>query len=233
MTLLETLSWETPKAPRPLPGTGQIHLWKIDVSSPLLDVAYSLSGDEQQRSQQMSNKQDRIRFCNARGSLRTILASYLNRQPATLRFEYGAKGKPRLSQFDSLHFNLTHAGNLALVAISSDNMIGIDLEKQQQRQNLRKIAQRVFSADLMSQIESLDEKPFERAFFLHWTQMEARVKALGQGVFTRDSQIAKMACTNFIPEAGWFAALATTDPLPEPDEWQNLLFTPDLAAQIR
>ncbi|MCW8847725.1 MAG: 4'-phosphopantetheinyl transferase superfamily protein [Sedimenticola sp.] len=232
MTPREILIWEPPKIPLQPLAIGELHLWKIDVETSGMDLSNLLSPDERLRCQQMLNKQDQLRFSNARGSLRTILAAYLDRSPETLRFDYGAKGKPELNGTRRLHFNLTHAGNLALVAVSAESTIGIDLEKQQPRNNLRAIARRVFSDTLWQSLETLENDSFQQAFFQHWTQMEARVKALGQGVFSRDTQLANIACVNFTPEEGWCAAVAITENLPDQSQWLTLQFSPDLLTQI-
>ncbi|MCW8891085.1 MAG: 4'-phosphopantetheinyl transferase superfamily protein [Sedimenticola sp.] len=233
MTHLKTVTWQSPKTFPAMPATGELHLWKIHVEAPGLDLENTLSPDEQLRGRKMLHKKDNIRFSNARGGLRSILGGYLNQSPRSIRFEYGPKGKPFLKHPSSLTFNLTHAGNLALIAISNESEIGIDLERQQQRRNMRKIAQRVFSSEIHNELEKLNEDDFEQLFFLHWTQKEARVKALGESVFTHDSDIARIPCANFVPEPGWCAAIATPDCLADPKDWLNLLFTPDLFHQMR
>jgi 4'-phosphopantetheinyl transferase len=232
MNMLNISTWSVPTLPMELPEQGKIHIWRIAVETPGLDLAHLLSHDETLRRQQMLNPQERIRFSNARGGLRAILSAYLRIPPGKLHFHYGPKGKPCLNNANSLHFNLTHAGNLALLAISRDCEVGIDLERQKRRNNLRKIAQRVFPAKLWQVLALLEDESFDQAFFLHWTQMEARVKALGLSVFTRESLINTIQCRNFQPQVGWCAAVATADSLPEPDDWCTFQFTPDLLDQL-
>ncbi|TVO70547.1 4'-phosphopantetheinyl transferase family protein [Sedimenticola selenatireducens] len=232
MNMLSISTWLAPTLPLEPPEPGKLHIWRIAVETPGMDLAHLLAHDEALRKQQMLSPQERIRFSNARGGLRAILSAYLGIPPNKVSFHYGPKGKPLLNHSKSFHFNLTHAGDLALLAISCDCEVGIDLEKQTRRNNLRKIAQRVFPAKLWRVLELLKDESFDQAFFLHWTELEARVKALGLGVFTRESLIDTVQCMNFQPQTGWCAAVATVGLLPEPDDWCTFQFTPDLLGQL-
>ena len=77
-----------------------------------------------------------------------VLAQYLRVAPATLAFEYGARGKPGLSGADGageLHFNLAHSGGLALLAVSLLGGVGVDVERVRAVNDAQGIADRFFS----------------------------------------------------------------------------------------
>lgn len=104
--------------------------------------------------------------------------------PTLIQISYGEKGKPRLkSAENNLQFNLSHAGELALLAVSTEYPIGIDLEFLGMRKNLRRIARKMFDHKAFRQLESLDDEALKQAFFLHWTALEASAKAEGRGIF--------------------------------------------------
>lgn len=232
MNMLSITIWSAPALPLKPPVKGKLHLWRIALETPGMDLVHLLSRDETIRRQQILNPRQRIRFSNARGGLRAILSAYLGIAPEELNFHYGPKGKPYLNHSSTLYFNLTHAGDLALLVVSCDGEVGVDLERQERCNNLRNIAQRVFPDELCQALELLEDETFDQAFFLHWTQLEASVKALGLSIFTRESFIERVECRNFQPETGWCAAVAAAHSLPKPDHWQALQFTPDLLGQI-
>lgn len=198
-----------------------------------MDLAFLLNREEQQRREKLLRREEQVRFGNARGALRTILSGYTDLPPAQLPIRYGDKGKPRLQLPESdVQFNLSHAGKLALLTISRAVPVGIDLEQMSQRKNLRRIARKVFARELQEQLEPLDDEAFRQAFYAQWTALEARVKAVGAGVFSHEPGISALPCINFQPHAGWCAAIAADGQLPPTEKWVALKFTPDLTVQI-
>lgn len=231
--ILKIDQWRIPAALPAPPAQGEIHLWKIDLLTPGLDLSRLLSSDEQQRRAQLLRQDARICFGNARGALRQILSGYTHNPPEQITFAYGAKGKPHLRpSHHSIQFNLSHAGRLALLVIGRNLPVGVDLEPPGQRKNLRGIARKVFTPELYQQIASLDEVDFQHAFYQHWTALEARVKAVGAGVFSPTAACNALPCISFQPQPGWFAAVAADGALPSPRNWQTLQFSPDLNARI-
>jgi 4'-phosphopantetheinyl transferase len=144
-----------------------------------------LSADEQQKADRFRFDKDRHKFMIARGLLRTILSQYLESPPDQIEFSYSAKGKPSLAADCSLFFNVSHSHQMALYGIAR-HPIGIDLE------HLRPIdavplAQRFFSPQEATIIQSLTKSEQHRAFFRGWTQKEAYLKATGDGLVGLES----------------------------------------------
>lgn len=113
--------------------------------------------------------------------MRILLASYLCCAPAALAFTYNPYGKPYLPG-SSLSFNLSHAHERALLGITMNRAIGVDLEYMQPDFATEEIAERYFSS---AEVCSLRSLPIERktsAFFHCWTQKEAYIKARGEGL---------------------------------------------------
>jgi 4'-phosphopantetheinyl transferase len=89
-----------------------------------------LSHDEQQRSARFTSADQRRRYVNARWTLRDLLSRYLECPASHIRFAYNGRGKPSLAHpaGTSLHFNISHSHELAVLAFALDSPVGIDLE---------------------------------------------------------------------------------------------------------
>jgi len=210
-----------------LPNAKQLHLWRIDLDETDDEMEAVLSEDEQARAKRFHQEQDRTRFIKARGAMRLLLGCYLATPPEELVFVYGPQGKPFIASPASvLTFNISHTGNLALLGVSREAAIGIDLECVREKPNLRAIARRVFGTTIQQELSQLEGAALAEAFFRHWTAYEARMKAIGNGIFsdhnpTRD---AELQATHFVPEEGYMAAVVLEGEPPPFEEWQIHLF---------
>jgi 4'-phosphopantetheinyl transferase len=120
-----------------------------------------------------------------RGTLRTILGQYLDIAPKQVEFEYQPRGKPLLAaKFadQGLLFNLSHSQDLALLGISYQNQIGVDLEYIRTMSDLEGLAKRFFSAREYEYLRLLSPAQQQQIFFRYWTCKEAYLKATGDGL---------------------------------------------------
>jgi 4'-phosphopantetheinyl transferase len=121
----------------------------------------------------------------ARGRLREQLGSMLSIAPSALKFDYGAHGKPQLaSSFAStgLRFNISHSADLALLGISAQRDIGVDVEYWRSLADEEALARRFFSPTEVQAYLQLDPTLRSAGFFNCWTRKEAYVKAVGRGL---------------------------------------------------
>jgi len=219
-------NWTVPAELSP-PNPKQVHLWRIDLDEIDDEMETVLSEDELARAQRFHHEQDRNRFIKARGSMRLLLGFYLATPPEDITFVYGPSGKPFISSPASvLTFNLSHTGNMALLGISREAAIGVDLERIKEKPNFHALAGRIFNSAIQQELSQLTGAALAEAFFYHWTEYEARMKAIGNGIFsdhnpTRD---AELQATHFIPEEGYMAAIVMEDSPPPFEEWQIYLF---------
>ena len=116
--------------------------------------------------------------------LRELLGRYLGILPGQVRFAYNAFGKPELShEFgSSLRFNLSHSADLALIGITTDTRIGVDLEYIRPQPEYFEIARSFFSATEVDELNGLPSPLQTEAFFNCWTRKEACLKAHGMGL---------------------------------------------------
>ncbi|MCW8905667.1 MAG: 4'-phosphopantetheinyl transferase superfamily protein [Sedimenticola sp.] len=215
------------------PSPGEIDLWLIELDSAGNRGPDMLSEDEKLRAQKIVHDRDRGRFIAARRAIRSILSAYLGEAAESIRFRTGERGKPYLDfPITPLQFNLSHSCTRALLAISSDQAIGVDLERVQSRASLHRIALKLFDETILNRLAGLPDEAFTEAFFRHWTALEARAKAVGEGVFTFRQSRKDIHCANFEPLPGWCAAIATTGILLPGNQWRTFLLAPEISREI-
>ena len=103
---------------------------------------------------------------DAHTALRKILSSYLGEAPEQIRFEKMLSGK---LLHPKVFFSLSHSNNLALVAVSKDAPVGIDIEHVRRVPSKLIIAKRFFAPSESAYLESLMGEFQENAFFNLWT----------------------------------------------------------------
>ena len=167
---------------------GEIHVWSIPAaipSEPATRLQALLSDDERARAARFKFERDRCRFIAARAALRILLGRYLHIPGEEISFEYGPKGKPYLRSTENperLQFNVSHSGELALMAFCAGEELGVDLELVREMDDAADIARRFFCPSEVDRWMSLPEELRLRGFFNCWTRKEAYVKAVGGGL---------------------------------------------------
>ncbi|HEX7048816.1 MAG TPA: 4'-phosphopantetheinyl transferase superfamily protein [Longimicrobiales bacterium] len=162
-----------------------MHLWRIQLDVATLDapdLLPLLSPDERARADRLRIPARRDAFVTCRGLLRCVLSRYLDVAPDRLRFRCGPSGKPVLEDAtgpDALEFNLSHSAGIALLAVTRERAIGVDVERIDPRAPVERLAARYFSPREAAAIRALPEPDRPGAFFARWTCKEAFVKARG------------------------------------------------------
>jgi 4'-phosphopantetheinyl transferase len=163
----------------------ELHLWFVDVENGGCDEYWqALSSHERHRAAALRSEQDRSRYVVAHGALRTILARYVGSHPGTLQFRVNAYGKPFLqhSSSPSLQFNLTHCGSSAVVAVTWNREIGVDLEAVRMPLHTSPMVWHYLHRDEVAALEPFDRDCVDAAFLRLWTAKEAFAKCVGLGV---------------------------------------------------
>ena len=175
------------RSPRKPAGlNGAVDLWPIALDEIARQgEAALLSADETARAARFRFDRDRQHFIAGRAALRRILARYLDRDPAALRFAYGPAGKPALGgapQGEDIRFNLSHSAGQALLAVARGRALGVDLEALRMSDDLPAVAKRFFARGELSALASIPQALYAQAFFACWTRKEALLKAYGGGL---------------------------------------------------
>jgi 4'-phosphopantetheinyl transferase len=191
-----------------------------------------LSAQERSRADAIHHPGTRRGFIRTRAAKRRILGAYLDAAPDRIRLETGARGKPRLAAPQpGLHFNLTHSGELTLLGVSRDGPIGVDAERMRSRHGLMAIARRMFGVETAAVLSALPEAARLVLFHLHWTRLEAGVKATGSGLFAGSEHPVDMYYANFIPAPQYIACIAARFALPDPGTWETFEYRPPAMAK--
>lgn len=171
-------------------GAGEVHIWVAPLDARLDRYGWlvaSLNSTERARAERFRVPRHARRFSAGRGWLRHVLAAELGTAPGAVRLGEDC-GRPRLLDESGLHFNMSHAAELAVIAVSS-GPVGIDVEP---------VAHMRFDPGLVglacssAEAEELDRLPPEgRAvgFLRIWTAKEAYLKATGAGLSVTPSSI--------------------------------------------
>ena len=171
-----------------LQDKNDIHIWSVRIADPdaCLTCGESiLSPQEQNRVSQFKFEKDRSRSIVSHAALRSILCDYLNIAPQDLQFSTGANGKPALTKVPGqcwLQFNLSHSGDIALIAITRRREIGVDVEYVKQDFPFHEVAEHFFTAREVAALCALPEPLQRQAFYKCWTSKEAYLKAKGTGL---------------------------------------------------
>jgi len=190
-THIKPSTWSLPPAALELQSQ-QVDIWRVCLDLPadfLMRLHSTLSSEESQRAARFHFPADKDRFIAAHGCLRDILTRYLPLDSGQLSFSTNAYGKPRLStgllrvsSEHGLDFNLSHSRDFALVAITRNRRVGVDIEQFREKISREEIARRFFSEREVSELLSLPLEQREAAFFNCWTRKEAYIKAHGLGL---------------------------------------------------
>lgn len=177
------LCW-SPAPSTPALGRNEVHLWRANLDVPSAD-AYrdSLPASEVIRADAFHAERDRHRFTVSHGILRMILARYLEMDAGAIRFAHGAFGKPSLADNTTgIHFNLSHSGDIALIAVARGSEVGVDVEQVRGDLPFDEIAEDYFEPEEIWGIRTLRDSEKAWKFFDLWTTKEARLKASGAGI---------------------------------------------------
>lgn len=140
-----------------------------------------LSPAERRRRDRFVFEQDQQAFTVCRAALRRLLGERLGRPAGTLQFSENRYGKPHLTD-RSLCFNVSHSKDHALIALSSSDEIGVDIEKARPLKDMMGLARTSFSPREVSVLTLLPRRLQQDAFFRCWSRKEAFIKAIGMGL---------------------------------------------------
>lgn len=186
MTITD-LEWLSPPSPIHLPDSA-VHIWRAiipDEDIRVENLLSTLSLEEEDRARRFHKEQDTYRFIWHHATLRQVLCQYLNIEPQELMFDYSSFGKPSLSDnlnSYTLKFNMSHSGEILLIAITTNREIGVDVELVRSIPDMNRMVELYFTESEINWYTALTEPEKAPAFFSAWTRKEAFLKAIGEGL---------------------------------------------------
>jgi 4'-phosphopantetheinyl transferase len=163
-----------------------VHVWRLRPAEYDVDHGWSLlSTDERERASRFYLDVHRNFYVATHAAVRRVIGSYLNKAPDALTLLEGLNGKPAVSNA-TLEFNLSHSGEFALLAISSDARVGVDVERWRHAHaaELITLATRFFSEREREGVcdSTLNDACVVQRFYAVWSRKEAYLKASGVGI---------------------------------------------------
>jgi len=163
---------------------GFLEIWHGDILPPKpekLDYYQFLNADEKEKASTFVRPELQKKYIKTRGVLRKVLGSYLNEKPQEIIINTGEYGKPFINE-SRLYFNLSHAGNKFVIAVSNCGEVGVDIEQYKNRNNLSGLVRKCFSDVEKAYWQCLSEEQKVAMFYRLWVRKEAFVKAVGRGI---------------------------------------------------
>lgn len=167
-----------------------VTIWRIPLpdKAPGPEVWALLDARERERARRFVHDRDRHRFVAAHAGLRLALAAETGQPPRTLRFGTTERGKPVLERH-SLSFNLSHSGDLAVVAAARGGEVGVDVEAAGRLRDVDGLSAMVMTAEERAAFAALPTDRRKAAFLRLWTRKEALLKADGRGLMHDPRQL--------------------------------------------
>jgi 4'-phosphopantetheinyl transferase len=165
-----------------------------------------LSPEEGTRLPQYRSREAAERYVVTRSLVRIVLSEHLGVPARKVRVSRTGTGKPVVAE--GIHFNVTHSGDLVLLALSEQRAVGVDVERKREVERVRSLMQRWLTEserDDCAQLATLGATPSE-AFLRIWSLKEARLKALGVGISGASG--APLHTVDVLPLDSLLAALA-------------------------
>lgn len=150
------------------------HRGSVDHLYPMLDER------EKRAAGRLYFGDDYRRYVLRHFALREILSRYTGREPGEHAINLNTNGKPYLSDPASrLDFSLAGSGDLALIAISREGPVGVDVQEIDPEWDYLPLARVFLGHDVASFLERLPSSELPRSFCDEWVLREAYVKAIG------------------------------------------------------
>lgn len=136
---------------------------------------------EAARAARFATPDERRRYVVSHGAVRLILSAFIGRDARDIQIAVGTWGKPHVAG-PGPNFSLSHDGDVALVAVTKDAAIGVDVERVRPELRLDTFVRPLMQMQDVVRIDALKTADRTRAWFAAWTRLEAVAKAYGKGL---------------------------------------------------
>lgn len=157
----------------------------------------------------------RARYVVGRTLLRRWLGRLLGCDPLSVTIIAGPDGKPAVAK-PVLSFNVSHAGDIVLIAVSRPRRLGVDVEQIRPGLDIRMVIEEMLDTADREVLSRVVEREGREAFFRYWTRYEAAVKARGDGLRLPLAGLTQVASTFEIRDLelppGYVGAVAADGP---------------------
>jgi 4'-phosphopantetheinyl transferase len=137
--------------------------------------------EQRERLSRYRRRADFLRSLAGEAMVREIVGAEVGVQPAALAIARSEQGKPYLADYPHIHFNISHAGEWVVCAVS-EHEVGVDIEKVREKGLSPALIKRVLSEREREQLAALTGEVKKVAFYCFWTMKEAYAKRAGRGL---------------------------------------------------
>jgi 4'-phosphopantetheinyl transferase len=178
--------------PETVPTDIEVWLVKLNLQAPISNSDFLLlSESERDRALCFHTHADQVRSTSTRAALRRLLAAKIAIPANELRLVTNQYGKPYLYDNVGIDFNVSHAGQYALIAISTTGQVGIDIENYNRQLDISILTEYVFTT-----LERESRLVTTEDFIRHWVAKESVLKALGVGISEHLQAVSILPDTN-------------------------------------
>jgi len=141
-----------------------------------------LSSEEDARRRQYRSREAAERYVVTRSLARIVLSEHLGIPARDIRVHRTEAGKPVVAR--GAHFNVSHSGDLVLLALSDERPVGVDVERKRDVRRVQALIARWLTESERLEVGQLTARgaAASDAFLRVWSMKEARLKALGVGI---------------------------------------------------
>jgi 4'-phosphopantetheinyl transferase len=158
---------------RSLAAVRLVEVFQVDLTTDPRGLVGLLTADERARA---ADRRDGATWAVARGALRALLGERLGVAPERVRLAAGPHGKPEVPGA-ALRFNLSHSGELAVIALAGGVEVGVDVERLDRRS---RAVERTLTAGERAALDGTGDR--HTALLRVWCRKEALAKAIGGGL---------------------------------------------------
>jgi 4'-phosphopantetheinyl transferase len=163
----------------------EVHIWKYRMASWKRGFLSILSEEEKLRWLRFHSEDSQKRFAQAHAFVRLVLERYTGIPAAELKISRAHKDKPQLDLDGDtpLHFNLSYRDDYALLAISTHNLLGVDIESVKKIDHISSFIGAYFSYEEKQKVLGYRNLYDRLAMvFSIWVMKEALLKAKATGL---------------------------------------------------
>ena len=199
------------KLASPTPG---VSAWWVQLAASDDEVARLatwLAPEEHARAARYGRPGLAERYIVGRASLRWVLGRTIGLAPGAVPILRDPRGRPYLDGDFGIDFNVSNTEGVALIGITREGRIGVDIEHSARRVRVDGLARKLLTPAERATLAPLAEAERRARFLRYWTCKEAMSKATGDGLAApfRNMEIA----------LGERIALVTGPPPYEPGGW--------------
>ena len=149
-----------------------------------------ISVAEQKHASRFVNPLHGRRFGLSRLALRQVLAIHCKCPAAAIDLQTGHYGRPFVHGLRDLDFNLSHSDEWAVIALSANTTVGVDIQASVRVAYLEGMFELACTAEEQRILGSLPVESQCSSFMKYWTAKEAFMKLNGFGLRLHPSAIA-------------------------------------------